>query len=53
MGIAHRNLPQLFQKFARGTEKAVQIKGTCLGLYFARIVMENMLGRILGLERSP
>lgn len=42
MGIAPEILPNLFRKFARGSGEAAQTKGTGLGLYFSRMVMENM-----------
>jgi signal transduction histidine kinase len=46
-GIAPRDLPLLFNKFTRGQDmKNLHPEGTGLGLYFARVVVENMGGRI-------
>lgn len=46
-GIEPRDLNRLFNKFERGTGMMqVHTEGVGLGLYFARIVVENMGGRI-------
>lgn len=46
-GIGSEDLPRLFNKFVRGAGMAVgHPEGTGLGLYFARVVVENMGGRI-------
>ena len=47
MGIEPDDLPRLFNKFVRGKGMMqVHTEGTGLGLYFARVVIENMGGRI-------
>jgi len=47
MGIAPEDLNRLFNKFVRGKGmEKVHTEGTGLGLYFARVVIENMGGRI-------
>lgn len=47
MGIESEDLPRLFNKFVRGKGMmTVHTEGTGLGLYFARVVIENMGGRI-------
>ncbi|MFA6918975.1 MAG: ATP-binding protein [Patescibacteria group bacterium] len=47
MGIEPEDLPRLFNKFVRGKGMmTVHTEGTGLGLYFARVVIENMGGRI-------
>lgn len=47
MGIESEDLPRLFNKFVRGKGMMqVHTEGTGLGLYFARVVIENMGGRI-------
>ncbi len=47
MGIEPEDLPRLFNKFVRGKGMMqVHTEGTGLGLYFARVVIENMGGRI-------
>lgn len=46
-GIPASDLPRLFNKFVRGDGMmTVAPEGTGLGLYFARVVVENMGGRI-------
>lgn len=45
-GIAPEDLPQLFRKFVRATGETARTEGTGLGLYFARMLIENMGGRI-------
>lgn len=47
-GVTPELLPQLFEKFARGRERA----GTGLGLYFCRITVESWGGGI-GYEARP
>ena len=47
IGILPEDLPRLFEKFVRGKGMMqVYTEGTGLGLYFARMVIENMGGRI-------
>ncbi len=47
MGILPEDLPRLFEKFVRGKGMMqVHTEGTGLGLYYARMVIENMGGRI-------
>lgn len=47
LGIDPEDLPRLFNKFVRGKGmQQVHTEGTGLGLYFARMVTENMGGRI-------
>jgi len=47
LGIDPEDLPRLFTKFVRGKGMVqVNTEGTGLGLYFARMVVENMGGRI-------
>ncbi len=47
MGIAPTEVGRLFNKFVRGEDVASgHPEGTGLGLYFARIVVENLGGRI-------
>lgn len=47
MGVEPEDLPRLFNKFVRGKGMmTVHTEGTGLGLYFARVVIENMGGRI-------
>ena len=47
MGIEPEDLPRLFNKFVRGKGMVTaHTEGTGLGLYFARVVIENMGGRI-------
>lgn len=47
MGIGQEDLSRLFNKFVRGTDMTIgHPEGTGLGLYFARVVVENMGGRI-------
>jgi signal transduction histidine kinase len=47
IGIIPEDLPRLFEKFVRGKGMMeVYTEGTGLGLYFARMVVENMGGRI-------
>jgi len=47
IGIDPEDLPRLFEKFVRGKGMMqVYTEGTGLGLYFARMVIENMGGRI-------
>jgi len=47
LGIESEDLPRLFNKFVRGKDMSrVHTEGTGLGLYFARIAIENMGGRI-------
>ncbi|MEK7653458.1 MAG: HAMP domain-containing sensor histidine kinase [Patescibacteria group bacterium] len=47
IGILPEDLPRLFNKFTRGKGMMqVYTEGTGLGLYFARMVLENMGGRI-------
>ncbi|MFA5048193.1 MAG: ATP-binding protein [Patescibacteria group bacterium] len=47
LGIEPDDLPRLFNKFVRGKGMMqVHTEGTGLGLYFARVVIENMGGRI-------
>jgi signal transduction histidine kinase len=47
LGIEPDDMPRLFNKFVRGKGMmTVHTEGTGLGLYFARVVIENMGGRI-------
>lgn len=47
IGVLSDDLPRLFEKFVRGQGMMqVYTEGTGLGLYFARMVVENMGGRI-------
>lgn len=47
LGVEPEDLPRLFNKFVRGKDMVrVHTEGTGLGLYFARVVIENMGGRI-------
>ncbi len=47
LGIEPEDLPRLFNKFVRGKGmQQVHTEGTGLGLYFARMVVEQMGGRI-------
>jgi signal transduction histidine kinase len=47
IGIDSEDVPRLFNKFVRGKGMMqVYTEGTGLGLYFARMVIENMGGRI-------
>jgi len=47
IGIDPEDLPRLFNKFTRGKDSAkVNTEGTGLGLYYARVLIENMGGRI-------
>ncbi|MBI5765630.1 HAMP domain-containing histidine kinase [Candidatus Falkowbacteria bacterium] len=47
IGIETDDLPRLFEKFVRGKGMMqVYTEGTGLGMYFARMVIENMGGRI-------
>lgn len=47
IGILSEDLPRLFEKFVRGKGMMqVYTEGTGLGMYFARMVVENMGGRI-------
>lgn len=47
IGVLAEDLPRLFEKFVRGKGMMqVNTEGTGLGLYFARMVIENMGGRI-------
>ncbi|MDO8669802.1 MAG: HAMP domain-containing sensor histidine kinase, partial [Candidatus Buchananbacteria bacterium] len=47
IGVLPEDLPRLFEKFVRGQGMMqVYTEGTGLGLYFARMVIENMGGRI-------
>ena len=47
LGVEPDDLPRLFNKFVRGKGMMqVHTEGTGLGLYFARVVIENMGGRI-------
>ncbi len=47
LGVEAEDLPRLFNKFVRGKDMVrVHTEGTGLGLYFARVVIENMGGRI-------
>ncbi|MFA5029922.1 MAG: ATP-binding protein [Patescibacteria group bacterium] len=47
IGIDPEDVPRLFNKFVRGKGMMqVYTEGTGLGLYFARMVIENMGGRI-------
>ena len=47
IGVLPEDLPRLFEKFVRGKGMMqVYTEGTGLGLYFARMVIENMGGRI-------
>lgn len=47
VGIDPKNISRLFNKFVRGEDVvAVHPEGTGLGLYFARVVVENLGGRI-------
>lgn len=47
MGISPDDVGRLFNKFVRGTgSNASHPEGTGLGLYFARVVIENLGGRI-------
>lgn len=47
IGIEPEDLPRLFNKFVRGKGMMqVYTEGTGLGMYFARMVVENMGGRI-------
>jgi signal transduction histidine kinase len=47
IGVEPEDLPRLFEKFVRGKGMMqVYTEGTGLGMYFARMVVENMGGRI-------
>lgn len=47
IGVEPEDLPRLFNKFVRGKGMMqVYTEGTGLGMYFARMVVENMGGRI-------
>jgi signal transduction histidine kinase len=47
IGVLPEDLPRLFEKFVRGKGMMqVYTEGTGLGMYFARMVVENMGGRI-------
>jgi signal transduction histidine kinase len=47
LGISKAELPYLFAKFSRGNDKErLKIKGTGLGLYVGKIMIENSGGRI-------
>ncbi len=47
IGIAVEDLSRLFNKFVRGSDmNTTHPEGTGLGLYFARVVIENLGGRI-------
>jgi len=47
IGIAVEDLSRLFNKFVRGSNMSTtHPEGTGLGLYFARVVIENLGGRI-------
>jgi signal transduction histidine kinase len=47
IGVDPDDLPRLFEKFVRGKGMMqVYTEGTGLGMYFARMVVENMGGRI-------
>lgn len=47
LGVESEDLPRLFNKFVRGKDMVrIHTEGTGLGLYFARVVVENMGGRI-------
>jgi signal transduction histidine kinase len=49
LGISAEDLNRLFNKFVRGKNMTiVHPEGTGLGLYFARVVIENLGGRIWG-----
>lgn len=49
IGVLPEDLPRLFEKFVRGKGMMqVYTEGTGLGMYFARMVVENMGGRIWG-----
>ena len=45
-GIAPRDMPYIFSRFYRGPETARQTKGTGLGLYLSRSIIEAHGGRI-------
>lgn len=47
MGIGNEDMGRLFNKFVRGQNtNATHPEGTGLGLYYARVLMENLGGRI-------
>ena len=47
MGISKEELPCLFAKFSRGNDKErLKIKGTGLGLYVGKVMIENNGGKI-------
>lgn len=47
LGLESNDLSRIFNKFVRGKDiERVHTEGTGLGLYFARIVIENLGGRI-------
>lgn len=47
LGISETELPHLFAKFGRGTNKErLKIKGTGLGLYIGKVMIENNGGKI-------
>lgn len=47
IGVIPEDLPRLFEKFVRGKGMMqVYTEGTGLGMYFARMIVENMGGRI-------
>ncbi|NCN07703.1 hypothetical protein GW933_03335 [Candidatus Falkowbacteria bacterium] len=54
IGVLPEDLPRLFEKFVRGKGMMqVYTEGTGLGMYFARMVVENLGGRIWGESPGP
>ncbi len=46
VGIPEATIPQLFKKFSRADAKKVNLMGTGLGLYLAKVFIDAHHGRI-------